>query len=109
MLTVRHLQLRRCSAELRRQVAETVVADNRDDLSELRPGVRGLEGTGYIAARGDAAEDPFFTRESSCHLDRLVRTHLDYSVQDVEMQIVRNEAVADSIDAMRPPATSGQN
>src|SRR5579885_285769 len=103
VLPVRHREGGRLPDELGGEVAQPVVVDHRDDRPQLGVPSAELQARHDVAPRGDPAEDPLFPCEPARHRDRIVRGHRDHPVDPPEIQHIRDEAIPDSFDPVRPP------
>ena len=108
MLTLGRFQLDRLAAQLRREIAQAVVVDQRDDCPQLGMLARHLERGNDVAARRDAAEDAFFARQPLGHGDGLVGRGQHDAVEQADVEHGRDEAVADALDLVHAPGAARQ-
>src|SRR5436853_5910494 len=108
LLPLRDLDVLVLAAQGRREVALTRVVHHRHDRREVRSVPRQLQRGRDVAAGRDAAEDAFFRGEPPRHRQALGGRRGDDPGQESDVEVLGNEAVADALDAVRPPLASRQ-
>src|SRR5882724_2406809 len=96
------------AAERGGEVALAGVVDDGDDGRELGMGAGELERGGHVAPAGDAAEDAFLGGQAAGGLDALLGGGGDDAGELGDVEVARDEAVADALDAVVPPLAPGE-
>jgi hypothetical protein len=109
VLTVRHFNGDLFAEQRSAEVAQAGVNDHRHNGPRLGVLPRQFQRCLYVAAGGNTAQDSFLAREPSGHLDGVHRRNGHNPVEQVHIEDVRDESVADPLDLMWSPFAAGDD